>query len=101
MAISDKGACVEAGAASPSSDPSLVDIERTHDTALDFIKARLEGANATLYTDPAYARRLRRKVDLLVMPFLMLCYVMNFLDKVLLNVRLSLLITTRGTCKTR
>ncbi|QIW99508.1 hypothetical protein AMS68_005026 [Peltaster fructicola] len=55
------------------------------DDALTFIRAHRDEVDATLYADSAYAKRLRRKVDLLVMPFLLLCYSMNFLDKVLLN----------------
>lgn len=57
------------------------------DTALVFLQAQESTVDRTLHHDEAYCRRLRRKVDLLVIPFLMLCYLMNYLDKVLLNVR--------------
>lgn len=81
-----KEANVESGTASPPEEV-LGDITRTHDTALDFLKARPNAANPTLYLDQAYTRRLRRKVDFIVMPFLMLCYVFTFIDKVMLHVR--------------
>lgn len=62
-------------------------IERTHDVALDFLRARDGTVNAKLHTNPVYARRLRRKVDKLVMPLLWAVYGVTFLDKVILNVR--------------
>jgi len=57
------------------------------DTALVYLQAKENGVDSTLHKDAAYCRRLRRKVDFRVIPFLMLCYMMNYLDKVLLNVR--------------
>lgn len=67
-------------------NPRPLDIERTHDTALDFLRSTREnGINAELHGDAAYARRLRRKVDRLVMPFLWFVYGVTFLDKVMLN----------------
>ena len=59
---------------------------RTHDAALDFLRAREGAATTTLHNDAAYARRLRRKVDGFVMPFLFVVYAVTFLDKVILNV---------------
>lgn len=77
---------VETGASVYVDDEASRDISRTRDAALDFIRAHGGSVDAKLYTNPAYAKHLRNKVDLLVMPFLLLCYSMNFLDKVLLNV---------------
>jgi hypothetical protein len=65
----------------------LGDISQTRDAALTFSEDHEGAANPALYHDRAYIRRLQRKVDLIVMPFFMVCYTMNFLDKVLLNVR--------------
>jgi hypothetical protein len=64
-----------------------VNLERTHDAALGFLKDRKSGVDATLYHDAAYSARLRRKVDLLLMPFLFLIYVTLMLDKSLFGVR--------------
>lgn len=69
------------------SEASVEDFDKKHDAALDFIAANKDGVNSELYLDPVYCKRLRRKVDFVVMPFLLLCYTMNLLDKTLLNVR--------------
>jgi hypothetical protein len=74
------------GAAWTESNPAPANIDRTHDVALDFLRAKEVAIDATLYLDPAYARRLRRKADKLVMPFLFIVYGVTFLDKVVLNV---------------
>ncbi len=64
-------------------------LERTQmakgDAAFEYLQTHIDNT-ASIQTSAAYTRRIRRKVDLLVMPFLMLCYVLNFMDKVLLNV---------------
>ncbi|TKX18891.1 MFS transporter-like protein 162 [Elsinoe australis] len=62
----------------------LKTIEHTHgkDNALIFLE---EHEGTTTQADPHELRRLRRKVDYMVIPFLMFCYTLNFIDKVLLN----------------
>jgi len=60
------------------------------DTALVFLQAKERTVDWALHNDAAYCRRLRRKVDVRVIPFLSLCYLMNYLDKVLLNVRYTI-----------
>ncbi|PNS16044.1 High-affinity nicotinic acid transporter [Sphaceloma murrayae] len=60
----------------------LTKFDRGKDNALVFLEKHegevTEGA-------PNELRRLRRKVDYMVIPFLMFCYTLNFIDKVLLN----------------
>lgn len=65
----------------------LKTIEHTHskDNALIFLE---EHEGTTTQADPHELPRLRRKVDYMVIPFLMFCYTLNFIDKVLLNVSL-------------
>ncbi|KAF4551512.1 Thiamine pathway transporter-like protein 1 [Elsinoe fawcettii] len=55
---------------------------RVKDNALLFLEQHID---EPVDTDPDMLRRLRRKVDYMVIPFLMLCYTLNFIDKVLLN----------------
>ena len=57
------------------------------DTALVYLQAKENNVDSTLHKDAAYCQRLRRKVDFRVIPLLSLCYMMNYLDKVLLNVQ--------------
>lgn len=57
------------------------------DQALDFLKQHKNEAAVTLSRQASFTRALRRRVDLRVIPFLCCCYTLNFLDKVLLNVR--------------
>lgn len=59
----------------------------TVDDALIFIQTHRDDQTATPQ-GKEYVRGLRRKVDFYVIIFLMLCYMLNFLDKVLLNVGL-------------
>lgn len=56
------------------------------DDALDFLKHYKTEEGVRLSNVAAFTRGLRRRIDLHVMPFLCLCYTMNFLDKILLNV---------------
>lgn len=67
--------------------PPLRHDRGTQDGALDFLQANQSSVDSSRHTDSAYARRLRRKVDFIVMPFLILCYTMNAIDKILINVR--------------
>ena len=54
------------------------------DEALEYLKQHAtEGHFAH---DANRMRRLRRRIDIQVIPFLTLAYLMNFLDKILLNV---------------
>lgn len=57
------------------------------DQALDFLKQHKNDAAVSLSRQASFTRALRRRVDFRVIPFLCCCYTLNFLDKVLLNVR--------------
>ena len=57
----------------------------TIDDALVYIQAHRDDERPQ--ENPTDIRHLKRKVDFYVITFLMLCYMLNFLDKVLLNVR--------------
>lgn len=60
--------------------------DRTTDDALSFLERHKDENSARLGFDKAYMARMRRRIDLRVIPFMFFCYLMNFLDKVLLNV---------------
>lgn len=68
-----------------SPSPSLN--EKTVDDALIFLRQH-QDVETSYAQVPSYVRKLRRKVDLYVISFLTVCYTLNFLDKVLYNVRL-------------
>lgn len=61
----------------------------TRDAALLYLWEHKTEDNQYLHRDEAFMRTLKRKIDLRVILFLMFCYVMNFLDKILLNVSLT------------
>lgn len=63
------------------------DNDSRFDQALDFLKQHKNEAAVSLSRQAAFTRALRRRVDFRVIPFLCCCYTLNFLDKVLLNVR--------------
>ncbi|KAF2228086.1 major facilitator superfamily domain-containing protein [Elsinoe ampelina] len=68
-----------------ASDPVELKPLATHggkDNALMFLE---QHQDERIEADPATLKRLRRKVDYMVIPFLMFCYALNFIDKVLLN----------------
>lgn len=65
----------------------LSDNENRFDQALDFLKQHKNDAAVDLSRQASFTRALRRRVDFRVIPFLCCCYTLNFLDKVLLNVR--------------
>ena len=54
------------------------------DDALMFLQET--GTELGFADDPVRMRRLIRKIDFLVIPFLIMAYLMNYLDKILLNV---------------
>lgn len=58
----------------------------TTDAALQYLQEHRTDANQYLHRDDAFMRQLKRKIDVRVILFLMFCYIMNFLDKILLNV---------------
>jgi len=60
------------------------------DAALVYLQQHKREATLSLIHDEKYMRRLRRKVDYRVIPLLTCCYIMNFLDKVILNVMSTL-----------
>ena len=59
----------------------------TGDKALNFLKQH--GGDGHFAHDAQRMRRLRQRIDIRVIPFLALSYLMNFLDKILLNVSLQ------------
>ena len=59
---------------------------KAHDEALDFLEQHRDAVNVALGFDKAYLRRLRRKLDFYIIPFMMVVYTFNFIDKILLNV---------------
>lgn len=65
------------------------DNDSRFDQALDFLKQHKNDAAVDLSRQASFTRALRRRVDFRVIPFLCCCYTLNFLDKVLLNVRHS------------
>ncbi|KAK8210364.1 hypothetical protein M8818_003534 [Zalaria obscura] len=58
----------------------------TKDNALIFLESHKDETGINLSQNEGFTRSLRRRIDMRVMPFLCLCYTVNFLDKVLLNV---------------
>lgn len=80
----------EADGPSRDNDAVLADRSDNHsrdDQALDFLKQHKNVKAVSLSRQSSYTRALRRRVDFRVIPFLCCCYTLNFLDKVLLNVR--------------
>ena len=75
--------------------------EGRRDGALDFLAQNKEAATVEVSRISGQTRRLRRKIDKRLIPFLCLCYTMNFLDKVLLNVQLLLLLVSTLQYATR
>jgi hypothetical protein len=86
-----KNFCVqESDLASKESDAvpgDRSDNDSRFDQALDFLKQHKNDAAVDLSRQASFTRALRRRVDFRVIPFLCCCYTLNFLDKVLLNVR--------------
>ncbi|KAI9696882.1 MAG: hypothetical protein M1820_007957 [Bogoriella megaspora] len=58
---------------------------KAHDEALDFLKQHRDDFRVELGFDPDYIKRLKRKLDLYILPFMLVVYMFNFLDKILLN----------------
>lgn len=59
---------------------------KAHDEALDFLEQHRHEVDIALGFDQSYIRRLKRKLDFYIIPFLLVVYTFNFIDKVLLNV---------------
>ena len=75
--------------------------ERSDRTAQDLDQAYWYVQDSSIRNDvyPASAsdlKALRRKVDWHIVPIMFCCYTMQFIDKVLLNVSRSLLVSTIG-----
>lgn len=62
------------------------------DEALEYLKQH--AAEGHFAHDVDRMRRLRRRIDIRVIPFLTLAYLMNFVDKILINVSVKLLMIT-------
>lgn len=60
---------------------------KARDEALDFLERHRDERSVAFAHNHTYTYKLRRKADLYVIPFLTFVYVLNFVDKVLLNVR--------------
>jgi len=65
----------------------ILPISSNGDDALEFLKQHAIANNFS--QDTARMRILRRKIDVRVIPFLALSYLMNYLDKITLNVSRS------------
>lgn len=61
---------------------------KAHDEALDFLEKHRNDVNARIGLDDTYMRKLRRKIDYHILPFMLLVYILNFIDKTILNVSL-------------
>lgn len=93
--VDEKNADITVGHRSPSSDASTanpnISIEAAAgangevDQAWKFLNDNRDAA-AVNETEGIDMLALRRKIDLRVVPLLFLCYTMQFLDKVILNV---------------
>ncbi|KAH8669005.1 major facilitator superfamily domain-containing protein [Xylariales sp. PMI_506] len=55
------------------------------DEALNFLQQHKNEASLDLTHDRAFTKALRRKIDWRLTPFFWLCYTLNYVDKVLLN----------------
>lgn len=69
-------------------DPQPVDAERYRDEAWDFLLRYRTERIVDVGRQPSYLRRLRWRIDLHLMVFLFLAYLVTFLDKILFNVSL-------------
>ena len=59
---------------------------KAHDEALDFLAQYRNEVNDSLGFDQLYVKRLKRKLDFYIIPFMLVVYAFNFIDKILLNV---------------
>lgn len=84
---------IEKGRPESSHDPSKP--AGQVDAAWQFLDAHHD-KNAAVITDGAYLARLRQKIDWHIVPLMFLCYTMQFLDKVILNVCHSIISSTRA-----
>lgn len=67
-------------------DPQPVDAKRYRDEAWDFLLRYRTERIVDVGRQPSYLRRLRWRIDLHLMVFLFLAYLVTFLDKILFNV---------------
>lgn len=93
ISVEKKGISVHESDGNPKDNDAVPtdgsDNDRRFDQALDFLKQHKNDAAVSLSRQASFTRALRRRVDFRVIPFLCCCYTLNFLDKVLLNVRHS------------
>lgn len=73
--------------------PDADDASGRVDAAWEFLDQHREAAEAS---EPIDLTALRRKIDLRIVPLMFLCYTLQFLDKVILNVSVST--TVRNIC---
>jgi hypothetical protein len=66
--------------------PGIDHGDKRRDDALDFLDHHRAEAQEDRSHDASFTKSLRRKIDWRLMPFLCVCYTLNFVDKVLLNV---------------
>lgn len=66
-----------------ASDPSRTQDMSDPDQAYDFLKSAIASQDAVAQVD---LKKLRRKVDWYIVPVMFLCYTVQFIDKVSLNV---------------
>lgn len=93
ISVEKKGISVHESDGAPKDNNAVLadgsDNDSRFDQALDFLKQHKNDAAVSLSRQASFTRALRRRVDFRVIPFLCCCYTLNFLDKVLLNVRHS------------
>lgn len=93
ISVEKKGISVHESDGAPKDNDAVPadgsDNDSRFDQALDFLKQHKNDAAVSLSRQASFTRALRRRVDFRVIPFLCCCYTLNFLDKVLLNVRHS------------
>jgi hypothetical protein len=72
-----------------SLDEKAVAVESGHDVVDSEVDAawKFLDAHRDAKVDPAHIKALRRKIDFHIVPIMFCCYFMQFLDKVILNVR--------------
>lgn len=65
-------------------------VPQPHANRVDDAVVYLKGHENEALDSQVDLRALRRKIDLRLMPYMFCCYVLQFLDKVMLNVSLTL-----------
>ncbi|KZF23446.1 putative MFS transporter [Xylona heveae TC161] len=70
---------------SGSSSPTASAAPKAVDSALTYLRDHEGKADIAIAQDAAFLQALRRKIDWRIIPFMCLCYTMQFIDKVAIN----------------